>query len=106
AEMTTNLNIWNALGKTDPAHTKQFNRAGGFKGTAVKPMWVLKRLTEEFGPVGVGWGTGKPDFQLVHSPEGEVLVYCTVSVWHTSRDNVSWGVGGDKAISRNKNGLF
>ena len=98
--------IWDALGKTDPAHTKQFSRAGGFKGTAIKPMWSIKRLTEQFGPVGIGWGTGEPRFELVHGQEGEVLVYCTVSVWHTSRENIFWGVGGDKAIARNKNGLF
>lgn len=102
----SNTELWEALGKTDPAHTKQFSRAGGFKGTALKPMWAIKRLTEQFGPVGVGWGTDKPSFQTVNGPEGEVLVYCTVSVWHGSRDNTAWGVGGDKAIARNKNGLF
>ncbi len=104
--MTDTLAIWNALGKTDPAHTKQFSRAGGFKGTALKPMWVIKRLTEQFGPVGVGWGTGKPEFETVSGPDGEVLVYCTVSVWHGSVNNTAWGVGGDKAIAHNKNGLF
>lgn len=98
--------IWDALGKTDPAHTKSFSRAGGFKGTALKPMWMIKRLTEEFGPVGLGWGTGKPSYDIVRGEEGEVLVYCTVECWHTSRENTFYGVGGDKAIGRNKNGLF
>lgn len=102
----SNTAIWDALGKTDPSHTKGFSRAGGFKGTSIKPMWALRRLTEQFGPVGQGWGTGKPEFTLVHGAEGEVLVYCTVAVWHGSRDNESYGVGGDKAIARNKNGLF
>ena len=104
--MSDNLHIWDILGKTDPAHTKPFSRAGGFKGTALKPMWAIKQLTEQFGPVGMGWGTGEPRFELVHGQDGEVLVYCTVSVWHTDRANVSWGVGGDKAIAKNKNGLF
>jgi uncharacterized short protein YbdD (DUF466 family) len=98
--------IWDALGKTDPEHTKKFSRSGGFKGTAVKPMWVYHRLTEQFGPVGLGWGHNKPEYQIVHATEGEVLVYCTVECWHTDRSATFYGVGGDKAVSRNKNGLF
>ena len=101
----SNTKLWDALGKTDPEHTKKFSRSGGFKGTAVKPMWVYHRLTEQFGPVGVGWGHNKPDFQVVHATEGEVLVYCTVECWHTERMNTFHGVGGDKAVGRNKNGL-
>lgn len=104
--MTDNLKIWDALGKTDPAHTKGFKRGGGFSGTSIKPMWVLKRLTEQFGPAGIGWGVNEPKFETVHGVEGEVLVYCTVSAWHGSKENVLWGVGGDKVIGKNKNGLF
>lgn len=104
--MTDNLAIWNALGKTDPAHTKGFNRAGGFKGTAVKPMWVLKQLTEQFGPAGKGWGVNEPRFELVHSQEGEVLVFCTVSAWHGDRENVLWGVGGDKVVTKRSSGAM
>src|SRR5690554_2076086 len=37
---TNNLDLWNRLGKTDPAHTKKFSRAGGFKGTAIKPIYT------------------------------------------------------------------
>lgn len=103
--MTDNLSIWNALGKTDPAATKAFKRGGGFSGTAVKPMWILKRLTEQFGPAGVGWGVNEPRFEVV-SGAGDVLVYCTVSVWHGEKGNVLWGVGGDKVSGTNKNGAF
>lgn len=103
--MTGNLAIWNALEKTDPNHTKGFNRAGGFKGTAIKPIWIIKRLTEQFGPCGVGWGTGEPVFQVVPC-EGEILVFCTVTVWHGSRENVLCGVGGDKVQAKRKDGHF
>jgi uncharacterized short protein YbdD (DUF466 family) len=103
--VTDNLKIWNALGKTDPAHTKGFSRAGGFKGTSVKPMWVLHRLTEEFGPAGIGWGVNEPQFQVV-AGEGEILVYCTVSAWHGKRENVLWGVGGDKVLTKRSSGPF
>lgn len=101
--MTDNLAIWEALGKTDPRHTKSFKRAGGFSGTALKPIWVTKMLTAHFGPAGKGWGVNKPDFQVV--PAGnEILVYCTVSAWHGSPENVLWGVGGDKVQAKRSSG--
>lgn len=100
-----NLEIWNTLGKTDPAHTKGFDRPGGFTGTAVKPMWVIKRLTEQFGPCGKGWGVGEPSFQVVPA-EGEILVYCKVSCWHGTKDNLLHGVGGDKVLTQRKSGPF
>lgn len=96
--MTGNLAIWGALAKTDPKHTKQFSRSGGFKGTAIKPIWIVKMLTEQFGPCGVGWGMNEPSFQVVPC-EGEILVFCTVSGWQGDRANVLWGVGGDKVQS-------
>lgn len=95
----SNLEIWNAVSKTDPKHTKQFSRAGGFKGTAIKPIWIVKRLTEQFGPVGVGWGMDDPQFQVVQGDNREVLVYCTVRCWHTKPDNGFYGVGGDKVVT-------
>tara|TARA_R110000868_G_scaffold20938_5_gene87763 strand:+ start:2915 stop:3637 length:723 start_codon:yes stop_codon:yes gene_type:complete len=97
--------LWDKLSKTDPAHTKSFSRSGGFKGTAIKPQWVVMRLTEEFGPCGLGWGINRPEFQVV--PAGsEVMVYCTVSCWHGTLDNVLWGVGGDKVSTSRQSGTF
>jgi hypothetical protein len=101
----TKTAIWDSLGKTDPAHTKPFNRSGGFKGTALKPIWIMKRLTEQFGAAGEGWGVNEPSFQVVPA-DGEILVYCTVSAWHGTRDNLLWGVGGDKVQAKRQSGSF
>jgi len=103
--VTDNLAIWNALSKTDPAHTKSFSRAGGFKGTALKPIWIIKMMTDRFGPAGVGWGVNEPSFQVVPA-DGEILVYCTVSAWHGDRANLLWGVGGDKVTAKRNSGSF
>jgi hypothetical protein len=107
--MTENTKLWDNLGRTDPAHTKQFKRGGGFSGTAIKPMWSYRRMTEEFGPCGLGWGVGEPAFQVVPGPEGEVLVYCTASVWYTyapgERQRTVYGVGGDKVVNKFSSGL-
>lgn len=100
-EEPDNLAIWHALCKTDPKHTKPFKRAGGFKGTAIKPIWIVQRLTERFGPCGIGWGVEKPDYQLVHGENKELLVYCTIAGWYIEGEQRAavYGVGGDKAIT-------
>ncbi len=106
--MTDNLRIWSALEKTDPKHTKNFKRGGGFTGTAMKPIWLTKRLTELFGPCGVGWGMLEPKFQVVNAND-EILVYCTVALWYNESDkhsNSVYGVGGDKVMGKNKYGPF
>jgi hypothetical protein len=102
--MTDKTALWDRLGKTDPSQTKSFQRAGGFKGTAIKPMWSYRRMTEEYGPCGVGWGVGEPSFKIIEAGD-EILVYCIASVWHGTKENVVYGVGGDKAVAKFSSGL-
>ena len=108
----SNTEIWDKLKRVPPEHLKGFQRAGGFKGTAIKPMWTIHRMTEVFGPVGQGWGIDHPEFQVVPAGD-EVLVYCTVSVWtcddFTDPDSRNYaarfyGVGGDKVRAMFSNG--
>lgn len=108
-----NLRIWDAVSKTDPKHTKGFKRAGGFQGTAIKPIWLTKRLTEQFGPAGTGWGMDEPKFQTVTAGD-EILVFCTVALWYEEKMSIDgglgrckvYGVGGDKVMGKNKYGPF
>jgi hypothetical protein len=51
-----NLAIWGQVEKTDPEFTKEFRGAGGFSGTAIKPTYLIRKATEIFGPIGIGWG--------------------------------------------------
>lgn len=111
--MSDTLALWDKLGKTDPAHTKGFNRAGGFKGTAIKPIYTTKKMTEVFGPAGTGWGMGKPVFQVVPGSDGQVAVYCTVSLWYreVADDGIGmepptvYGVGGDMVVVKQSDKL-
>lgn len=52
--MSDNTKLWDLASKTDPKYTKQFDR-GGFKGTAINATYVVRKLTEMFGPCGKGW---------------------------------------------------
>lgn len=98
---------WERLAKTDPAHTKPFNR-GGFKGTALKPIWLIKRMTEEFGTAGEAWGMLEPQFQTVFLPDAKCqpLVYCTAGMWIGSPDRTIYGVGGDTLTNAFKSGTI
>lgn len=106
-DRNNNMRHWLPLSVTDPAHTKPFQRPGGFRGTATRPIWNQLRLTMHFGPVGIGWGTEKPDFQIIPAGD-EVLVFCTLKCWY--RDNNGeraevYGVGGDKAVVKRQSGV-
>lgn len=75
-----NMAIWNAVDTTDPRHTKRVNQRGGF--TAISAHYQVMKATEQFGPVGIGWGydVGEPLFQ-------ETLVIVPVTLWHGDRGN-------------------
>lgn len=102
----TNLRIWDELKKTDPEQTKRFDRAGGFKGTAIKPIYTVQRMTEKFGPCGFGWGFTEPRFQVERVGE-TALVFCTLGVWYTEgelRSEPVYGTGGDNLTLSRKDG--
>lgn len=90
-----NLELWDSVSRVPPEHLKAFDR-GTFKGTAIKPAWAYKTMTEHAGPCGEGWSIGEPAFTLVDGVKGEKLVYCVVTVHYKGGSVV--GVGGDKVI--------
>jgi hypothetical protein len=100
--------LWNKLFFTPKEHTKEFTRGGGFKGTAIKPMYSIQQMTDTFGPCGTGWGYTKPEFDVTHEHEGQKLVYCTVGIWYIQdgkKSELVYGCGGDFVVKGNKNGL-
>lgn len=72
------MSIWNAVQTTDPAHTKKVEF--GRKFTSIDAMWQIKRMTEQFGPVGQGWG-----HRTVHSietfPAVAIAAVADVTIW-------------------------
>lgn len=93
--MTDNLKLWDSVSRVPKEHLKAFDR-GTFKGTAIKPAWAYKAMTEHAGPCGEAWSIGEPAFTLVDGVKGEKLVYCVVTVNYKGGNVV--GVGGDKVI--------
>lgn len=76
------LEWWNKVEKTDPKYTKQFSRAGGFKGTATNMTYLVKKATELWGPAGGAWGYEVVDEKYV---PGALLKSGEHSVVHVLR---------------------
>ncbi len=97
--MSENLKLWDSVSRVPKEHLKPFNN-GRFAGTAIKPMFFFKTMTEQFGVCGQGWFIDKPEFQLVDAGESK-LVYSTVAVWVQGGQRV-YGIGGDWAVRNGK----
>jgi hypothetical protein len=83
--MIENLKIWEEFADIDPQFTKAIT-GKQYKGTSPNPQYVIRCLTELFGPVGkgFGWRVLAEDFQ----PLGEkTLHWCRIEFWHTDRAN-------------------
>lgn len=104
-----NRRVWDLVYKTDPSATKKIT-GKRFGGTSVKPMWITKRVTEAFGPAGIGWGMSEPKFEFIHGQDGQVLVFSTVTVWYidpeTKERGSATGVGGELVVKSERNGMF
>lgn len=98
-----NKALWDMVAKTDPNHTKQFKRGGGFSGTAINATYQVKKATEIFGPVGIGWGYEEKEHFVA-----EGVWFCKLEVWYKLGDERGtvehWGA--TTFTGTNKNGTF
>jgi hypothetical protein len=85
-----NLALWDAVSTTDPADAKFVNQRGGFH--AIDAYSQIRRATEVWGPVGLGWGW------TVEWADGPNCVIARVTVWYDEESNAvnhvgcaSWG---------------
>ena len=94
--MSDNLKLWNSVEKTDPDYTKAYKGHGGFIATSINAEYIIKKATEKFGPVGVGWGwdiieerydTGAPLKPKEDDPIPEIEIRsvvhtCKIKLWY------------------------
>lgn len=93
--MTDNLATWERFADIDPKFTKAIT-GKAYKGTSPNPQYVIRCLTEMFGPVGqgFGWRVVAEEFRDMG---GETLHWCRIEFWHTDRANVIESYGQTKA---------
>lgn len=99
-----NLKIWEAHADIDPKFTKPIT-GKAYKGTSPNPQYVVRCLTELFGPVGIGfgWNVIAEDFTKLGD---ETLHWCRISFWHTDRANTFESYGQTKAAYPTSSGKF
>lgn len=81
----SNMAIWDNLAKSDPKYLKKIS-FGARSFTAIDPQYQVMKMTEQFGPVGDGWGWHSAT-EMVHLSNGDTAVLAHVTVWHGTPAN-------------------
>lgn len=105
-----NLNIYNQV-RAVPQEALKTIGAGRLKGMSdINPMWRIKKLTEMFGPCGLGWWYEIDRQWLESSPTKEVAAFCNIKLYIVDPESgeVSKpipGTGGSMFAAQEKNGV-
>lgn len=107
--MNGNMRIYDAARKV-PQEAMRPIQAGRLKGkTDINPMWRLKKLTELYGPCGIGWWYTIDKQWLEPGANGEISAFCDITLYYREGDTVSQGIpgtGGSAYVAKEKSGLF
>lgn len=104
-----NMELFRQFEKTADEAKKPIE-AGRLKGfTDINPMWRFKRLTEVFGPVGIGWKFVITDKQIIPGTDGVVSAFVDILLYYKHGNDWSDGIpgtGGSAFVAKEKNGLY
>jgi len=85
-------------------------QAGRLKGKSdINPMWRIKKLTELFGPCGIGWKYSIDRQWLEPGANGEVMAFCNISLfykWEGQWSDAVPGTGGSAFIANERGGQY
>lgn len=79
--MSDNKALWSRVCKTDPSHVKPIT-GKQYQGNSPKPYYIVERLTEEFGPCGIGWGFTILNERMERLTDSEILHVAVVRFWY------------------------
>lgn len=104
-----NLEIYNSL-KEVPKEAQSKIKGGRLAGmTDIKPMWRIEKLTDTFGPVGIGWYTETTKKEIIEGANGEKIATVDILLYVKIGDEWSKGIegsGGSSFVAKEKNGLY
>lgn len=102
------LEIYNKA-RVVPEDAQKTITAGRLKGfTDINPMWRIKKLTELFGPCGLGWWYTVDRKEIIHDTQtNQSAAFVDITLYYTFNGEVSKGIpgtGGSGFVSQEKNG--
>lgn len=104
-----NMKIYEAA-RSCPAEALKPITAGRLKGKSdINPMWRIKKLTEIYGPCGIGWTYDITKQWLEPGANGEIAAFCDIMLYVKDGDEWSKGIpgtGGSMFVASEKNGLY
>lgn len=102
------MDIYNRV-RSVPDEAKRAISAGRLKGmTDINPMWRIKKLTEEFGPCGIGWWTKVTD-RWTETVGDETCAFVDLELYIKVGDEWSkpiTGSGGSKMSTKERSGVY
>ena len=93
-----------------PDEAKKAIEAGRLKGfTDINPMWRFKRLTEVFGPCGIGWKYQICQCYTIPGADGVVSAFVDILLYYKHEGEWSEGIpgtGGSSFVAKESKGLY
>ena len=103
-----NMVIWQQLEKTADEAKKPIE-AGRLKGfTDINPCWRMKRLTEVFGPCGIGWKFDICNTYTIPGANEEIAAFVDILLYYKKDGEWSEGVpglGGSMFVAKERSGM-
>lgn len=102
-----NMEIYNKV-RAVPEDAKRKIQGGRLSGkTDINPMWRIKKLTEQFGPCGVGWYIKVTDKRL-ETYGDEIAAFVDIELYVKVEGEWSqpiFGTGGNMFAEKEKSGI-
>lgn len=111
-----NLKIYNDV-RVVPKSAQKEIKAGRLKGmTDINPQWRIEKLTEVFGPCGLGWYAVELKREFVNGANDEVMCFVDIELYVNYKkplnsDTDMWskpiyGTGGSSFVAKESKGLY
>jgi hypothetical protein len=79
--VSENKALWRRVCVTDPKAVKPIT-GKQYSGNSPKPYWIVERLTDEFGPCGIGWGFNILNERIERFSDSDTLHIAVVRLWY------------------------
>ena len=108
-EENKNMEIYELMRKV-PNEAQKKITGGRLNGmTDIKPMWRIEKLTEVFGPAGIGWKAPIKNKEIIEGANGEKIAIVDIDLYVKYKGEWSEpieGTGGSSFIAKEKAGLY